>query len=98
MASLLRDRLYALQESLMESYESGSADLQSQINYWYLVRKEQALLYKARQDGHRSLGLQPLPTLQVSEYRAKEAITMTLLLRSFAKSEYARETVSYTHL
>lgn len=91
MASLLRDRLYALQESLMESYESGSADLQSQINYWYLVRKEQALLYKARQDGHRSLGLQPLPTLQVSEYRAKEAITMTLLLRSFAKSEYARE-------
>lgn len=75
----------------MESYESGATDLHSQLTYWHLVRKEQAVLYKARQDGLRTLGLQPVPALQVSEYRAKEAISMTLLLRTFIKSQFARE-------
>ncbi|AVY53530.1 E2 [Human papillomavirus type 212] len=91
MATLLRERFRALQEALMESYESGATDLHSQLTYWHLVRKEQAVLYKARQDGLRTLGLQPVPTLQVSEYRAKEAISMTLLLKTFIKSHFVRE-------
>ena len=37
------------------------------------------------------MGLQPLPALQVSEYKAKQAIEMGLLLTSLSKSQYASE-------
>ena len=48
-------------------------------------------MYYARQEGYRTLGLQPLPTLQISEYNSKIAIKMMLLLQSLAKSRYGAE-------
>lgn len=37
------------------------------------------------------MGLQPLPNLQISEYRAKEAIQLMLLIKSLQKSTFANE-------
>lgn len=48
-------------------------------------------MYYGRQEGYKSFGLQQLPTLQVSEYNAKIAISIGLLLKSLAKSPYAHE-------
>lgn len=87
----LTARFDALQDQIMNLYEQGPTDLQSQITHWELERKSNVILYYARQEGYLSLGLQPTPALQVSEYRAKEAIHMTILLKSLAKSEFAKE-------
>ena len=75
----------------MTIYEEGAKDLASQIKYWEFVRKEQVLLYYARKSGYSRLGLQPTPTPAVSEYNAKQAIKLQLLLKSLAKSKYANE-------
>ncbi|AEM24631.1 regulatory protein [Human papillomavirus 140] len=87
----LKERLDALQASLMTLYETGPKDLKSQIKHFELLRKESALEYYARKEGYTSLGLQHLPTLQVSEHNAKTAIRMSLILQSLAKSQYANE-------
>lgn len=75
----------------MNLYEQGPTDLQSQILHWDLERKSYVILYYARQEGYSHLGLQPTPTLQVSEYRAKEAIHMGILLKSLARSPFGKE-------
>lgn len=87
----LTARFNALQEAILSLYEEGHTDLESQIKYWGLVRQEQVVLYYARKEGHTKLGLQPTPTTAVSEYNAKEAIKIQLLLKSLAKSEYGKE-------
>ena len=87
----LTARFDALQDQIMTLYEEGPTDLQSQIKHWDLERKSNVILYYARQEGYLNLGLQPTPTLQVSQYRAKEAIHMGILLKSLARSEYADE-------
>nr|UOV22678.1 E2 [Human papillomavirus] len=87
----LTARFNALQDAILTLYEEGHTDLQSQIDYWELVRKEQVLLYYARKEGYTRLGLQPTPTPVVSEYNAKEAIKISLLLKSLLKSKYAKE-------
>lgn len=48
-------------------------------------------MYYCRKEGLKSLGLQTLPTLQISEYNSKIAIKMVLLLQSLAKSQYGSE-------
>lgn len=48
-------------------------------------------MYYAKKENYKSLGLQTLPTTQVSEYNAKVAIKMVLLLRSLANSKYGAE-------
>ena len=75
----------------MTLYEQSPTDLDSQIMHWNLSRQEHVLMYYARGEGYRNLGLQPLPTQQVSEYRAKQAIQMLLYLRSLKQSAYATE-------
>lgn len=87
----LTDRFNALQESILNLIEEGPTDLASQIQYWGLTRKEHVLLYYARKSGYNRLGLQPVPTPAVSEYNAKQAIHMYLLLTSLSKSQYASE-------
>lgn len=49
------------------------------------------LAYYSRQHGHRHLGMYPIPTLQESEQKAKEAIQMQLLLTGLLNSEYKYE-------
>lgn len=65
--------------------------IDAQIELWGLIRKEYVYCYYGRKEGFKNFGLQPLPTLTICEYKAKEAIQMVLLLKSLKKSEYGRE-------
>lgn len=87
----LRKRLDVIQTQLMTLYESNPKDLQSQITHYKLLRKECAIQYYARKEGYQNLGLQHLPTTRISEHNSKQAIKMTLMLESLAKSQYATE-------
>ncbi|AHC00340.1 E2 [Human papillomavirus 171] len=88
----LTERLDVLQAQLMAIYEENPTDLQSQIKHQLLLRKEAIVQYYARKEGYDRLGLQHIPALKISEYHAKTAIKMMLLLESLAKSPYASET------
>lgn len=87
----LTERFNAVQEALLELIEQGSDDLDSQIKYWNRVREENVLMYYGRKEGLTHIGLQPLPVAAVSEYKAKQAIHMVLLLQSLKKSAFANE-------
>lgn len=87
----LSERFSALQEKLMDLYESGLEDLETQIQHWKLLRQEQIIFYYARKRGITRLGYQPVPSLASSETKAKDAIAIGLLLESLQKSKYANE-------
>lgn len=87
----LADRFAAQQEKQMTLIENESTNLKDHIDYWNSVRQENVLGYYARKEGLTKLGLQPLPVLGILEYKAKEAIKMTLLLTSLSKSQYGHE-------
>lgn len=87
----LSARFNALQEKLMDIYESGVETLEAQIEHWQLLRQEQVLLNYARRNGVMRLGYQPVPSLATSETKAKDAIRMVILLQSLQTSEYADE-------
>ncbi|AKE50905.1 E2 [Trichechus manatus latirostris papillomavirus 4] len=87
----LHKRLGAVQEQLMDLYEQDSKDLKAQIMHWTLVRKEQVILYAARNSGLRRLGYYTVPSLAVAQAKAKEAIEIGLVLDSLAASAYASE-------
>lgn len=75
----------------MTLYEEGRETIDAQIEYWELIRRENVLMYYGRKEKFTHFGLQPLPTLMVSEYKAKEAINQVLLLRSLKASVYGNE-------
>jgi len=87
----LTERLDALQKALIDLYEDAPTDLTSQIKHYDLLRKQCVYEYYCRKEGYIQLGLHHLPPLKVSEYHAKQAIKMGLLLRSLQKSEFANE-------
>lgn len=87
----LNDRFNALQDKLMDIYESGKDDLETQIEHWKYLRQEQVLYFYARKKGILRIGYQPVPTLAVSETKAKEAIGMMLTLESLQKSPFGKE-------
>lgn len=87
----LTERFNAVQETLLNLIEQGAEDLDSQITYWNNVRKESVYMYYAKKEGLTHLGLQPLPVAAVSEYKAKEAIHIVLLLQSLKNSVYGSE-------
>ena len=76
----------------MTLIEHESTNLDDHIAYWDSVRKENVIGYYARKEGLTKLGVQPLPVLAVLEYKAKEAIKMTILLNSLKHSQYGSET------
>lgn len=84
-------RFDLLQDQLLTLYETASTSLESQIKHWDLTRKLNVLMFYAKKENYKTLGLQTLPTTQVSEYNAKLAIKMTILLRSLSKSRYGNE-------
>ena len=90
-AQTLADRFAAQQEKQMTLIENESTNLSDHIDYWNAVRLENVLGYYARKEGITQLGLQPLPVLGILEYKAKEAIKMSLLLNSLKNSEYGNE-------
>ncbi|QYI89557.1 E2 early protein [Bos taurus papillomavirus 38] len=89
MEMSLEARFDALQEQLLEIYEKDSDTLEVALEYWSLIRKENALYYHARMQGKTRLGLYTVPTARISEHKAKEAIKMTLYLQSLQNSEFA---------
>lgn len=87
----LESRFDAVQEKLLDIYERSPNTLDDQITYWDLIRWEQVLLNYARRSGKRTLGLQPVPSLQASENNAKEAIAMHMYLTQLKQSGFAEE-------
>lgn len=85
----LEARFDAVQEQLLQIYETESSSLELAITYWSLIRKECALYYHARLQGKTRLGLYPVPATRVSEAKAKDAIKMSLFLESLQKSPFA---------
>lgn len=81
----------AVQDQILELYETNNNDIESQIKHWSLIRRQNAIYYYARRAGYTRLGLQPIPALVASEYNGKEAIALTLLLRSLQRSQFANE-------
>lgn len=75
----------------MTLYEEGSSSIDAQIELWDLIRRENVLCYYGRKEGYKNYGLQPLPTLAVCEYKAKEAIQQGILLRSLKNSPFGKE-------
>lgn len=65
--------------------------MSEQLKYWTLSKKIALIEYHARQNKYKTLGLHPIPTLQVSEHNAKAAIKMLILLRALEQSPYSRE-------
>nr|AYA93589.1 MAG: E2 protein [Human papillomavirus] len=88
----LTQRFNVLEEAILNIIEEGPTDLKSQIRYWELTRKQNVLLFYSKKEGYNKLGLQPVPAPAVSEYNAKQAIQMQLLLTSLSKSQFANET------
>ncbi|ATQ38203.1 E2 [Gammapapillomavirus sp.] len=87
----LTERLDALQTALIDLYEEAPTDLPSQIRHYLLLRKQSVFEYYCRKEGYIQLGLHHLPALKVSEYHAKQAIKMGIILKSLQKSQYADE-------
>lgn len=87
----LTRRFDALQDEQLNLYETGADDLPSQIRQWELTKQLNMYMYYGRQEGYTNFGMQRLPTLQVSEYNAKIAINMLILLKSLAKSKFKDE-------
>lgn len=87
----LEARLDSVLNKQLDLIEEDSNELAAQIEYWRLVKEENLILYAARKRGLSRLGLNPVPNLQVSEARAKNAIELGLLLQSLANSRYGRE-------
>lgn len=76
---------------MLNLFEQQATDIDSQIKYWELVRKQNVILFYARKEGHTRLGLQPTPVASVSEYLAKQAIHMLILLKSLKQSPFGSE-------
>lgn len=81
----------------MTLYESAPNTIDAQIEIWELIRKENVYYYYGRKEGYKHFGLQPIPVLSVSEYKAKEAIQQVLLLKSLKQSQYGREEWTLTN-
>ncbi|ADH29808.1 regulatory protein E2 [Human papillomavirus 121] len=92
----LRERFDAVQEALLTLYENAAKDIDTQIQHWELLRQEHVIMYYARQNGIKRIGFHQVPSLATSEHKAKEAIRMTILLKSLKDSPFGSETWSLT--
>lgn len=84
----LRRALDAVQETMMELYEKDSHALKDHILLWTLQRREAVLLCAARQKGYLRVSGQVVPPAHISECKAKQAITLQLLLQSLETSAF----------
>lgn len=87
----LNQRFTVLQDQLMDIYERGSDTLEEQIKHWTLLKQEQIILNYARRRGIMRLGYHPVPSLAISESKAKDAIAMVLHLENLKRSPYKDE-------
>lgn len=87
----LLERLDYIQEQILTLYEKDSVDLEDHIRLWNLLRRENAIWYVLRQEGHARVGGRAVPAMTVSEANAKFAIEMQIKLESLKASPYAAE-------
>lgn len=87
----LTERFDALQENQLQLFEAGSENIDDQILLWEIIRQENVLLHYARKKGLSRVGMQPVPSLAASEHKAKQAIFMSLNLKSLKDSAYGNE-------
>ncbi|BAO74125.1 regulatory protein E2 [Human papillomavirus type 78] len=87
----LASRLDVCQDKMLELYEKDSNKLEDQITHWYLVRVENALLYKARECGLTHIGHQVVPPLSVTKAKARSAIEVHVALQQLQQSTYGEE-------
>lgn len=87
----LAEHLDACQEQMLELIEKDSQELEDQIDYWDLVKRENLLLFAAKEAGLSRLGYEPVPPTKVSEGKAKNAIMMSISLQSLQSSEFGRD-------
>ncbi|AOS89497.1 E2 protein [Rusa timorensis papillomavirus type 2] len=85
------ERLSALLAAQMQHIENDSQSLTDHIHFWRAVRQEQVLLHAARKHNLRAVGMWPVPTAATSAVKAKQAITMELLLTSLLKTDWGRD-------
>lgn len=90
MESLI-ERFDALLENQLQLYEAGSDKIDDQILYWEIARQENVLYHYARKKGLTTIGLQPIPSLATSEHRAKQAILMSINLKTLKNSAFGSE-------
>ena len=90
MASLA-DRLDACQETLIDLYEKDSNKLEDQLLHWQCVRREHAILFRAKEAGHAKVGHQVVPPLNVTKSKACQAIAVHLSLQSLNDSDFKHE-------
>nr|WJJ59312.1 MAG: E2 protein [Leptonychotes weddellii papillomavirus 10] len=83
--------LESLQDELLTLYETGSVTLVDQIRHWLCLRRENAIMYLARKNGVKRIGMHAVPPQSVSQEKAREAIEMHLTLCSLQESEFANE-------
>lgn len=81
----------ALQDQILSLYEEENTDLASQLRHWQLQRKSNAVAYYARKQGLKRLGMQPTPSLASSEAQGKQAVEMTIYIKSLLDSPFANE-------
>lgn len=91
MMETLTERFDALEENLLQLYEAGSDKIDDQILYWDIIRQENVLFFYARKKGLQRISLQPVPSLTVSEHKAKQAIMMSIQLTSLKNSAFGNE-------
>ncbi|AHJ81387.1 putative early E2 protein [Eptesicus serotinus papillomavirus 1] len=87
--SELQSRLDSIQDHILELFERQSTDLKDHEQYWLLIRREQAILFLARQK-HVRLSM-PVPSQAASKSRARDAIEMSLLIKGLSESQYGTE-------
>ncbi|AHL83545.1 E2 [Enhydra lutris papillomavirus 1] len=87
----LNQALNSVQEDLLSLYEQNSESITDQIQHWNLLRREQVILYYARERGITRLGMTLVPPRHVSQQKAKAAIEQVLYLTSLSQSSFKDE-------
>nr|AAP20597.1 E2 protein [human papillomavirus 18]ABP99715.1 E2 [human papillomavirus 18]ADC35655.1 E2 [human papillomavirus 18]ADC35663.1 E2 [human papillomavirus 18]ADC35687.1 E2 [human papillomavirus 18] len=87
----LSERLSALQDKIIDHYENDSKDIDSQIQYWQLIRWENAIFFAAREHGIQTLNHQVVPAYNISKSKAHKAIELQMALQGLAQSAYKTE-------
>ncbi|AFS89105.1 E2 [Equus caballus papillomavirus 4] len=90
MAKLL-SHLDALSERQMTLLEKGSTSLACHLEYWGLQRRENMVMYAARQKGMCRVGHIPFPSMVSCAAKAREAIEMELQLASLLQTEFGNQ-------
>ncbi|ACD39815.1 E2 regulatory protein [Caretta caretta papillomavirus 1] len=81
-------RLMEMQDKQMTIIEKDDQSLDDILEYYFAVKDEYLILAAARKAGVAHIGLQRVPSLQVSESKYREAVTMIIIVQSLQNSQF----------